>query len=101
MRMALLAADERLAAAEGHWDSALSHFEQRLALADSLGLPVQRWKALREGAELYAGRAAPGDHDCALEMLREARAGFEGIGAAGWVARVDQQLDALGLEQSA
>ncbi len=93
-------AEANLAMAGGHWPEALAAFE---ATVDSLGRTNLRWyraRTLIDWAEAHLGRGEPGDRERAEELLREAQAEFEAMGAHGYVERVRGRLEELGAGSS-
>ncbi len=89
-------ADAHLALAEGHWPEALAAFE---VTVDMLGQGNWRWhraRTLVDWAEAHLARGEPGDRERGLELLREAEAEFEAMGADGYVERVRGRLEELG-----
>jgi hypothetical protein len=91
----LLWAEANLAMAEGHWSEALAAFE---ATVDTLGQTNLRWRRARtlvDWAEAHLARGEPGDRERGLELLREAEAEFEAMGAHGYVDRVKGRLEEL------
>jgi tetratricopeptide (TPR) repeat protein len=88
-------AEANLAMAEGQWPEALAAFE---ATVDTLGRRNQRWRRARtliDWAEAHLARAEPGDRERAGELLREAAAEFEAMGAPLYVQRVKARLEEL------
>jgi tetratricopeptide (TPR) repeat protein len=89
-------AEANLAMAEGHWPEALAAFE---ATVDTLGRTNLRWRRARtliDWAEAHLARGESGDRERAEELLREAEAEFEAMGAHGYVERVKGRLRELG-----
>ena len=89
-------AEANLAMAEGHWPEALAAFE---ATVDALGQMKLRWyraRILIDWAEAHLARGESGDRERAGELLREAEAEFEAMGAHGYVERVKGRLEELG-----
>ncbi len=89
-------AEANVALAEGQWTDALAAFE---ATVDTLGQTNLRWRRARTlvdwgGAHLARGES--GDRERGLELLREAQAEFEAMGAHGYVERVRGRLEELG-----
>jgi tetratricopeptide (TPR) repeat protein len=88
-------AEANLAMAEGHWPEALAAFE---ATVDTLGRSNLRWRRARtliDWAEAHLARGESGDRERAEELLREAEAEFEAMGAHGYVERVRARLQEL------
>jgi hypothetical protein len=84
----------------GRWPEALAAFE---AGVDALGRRKLRWhraRTLIDWAEAHLARGEPRDHERALELLREAEAEFEAMGAHGYVERVKGRLEELGAGSS-
>jgi tetratricopeptide (TPR) repeat protein len=89
-------AEANLAMAEGHWAEALAAFE---ATADTLGRRNRRWRRARtlvDWADAHLARGEPGDRERGLDLLCEAEAEFEAMGAHGYVERVRGRLEELG-----
>jgi tetratricopeptide (TPR) repeat protein len=88
-------AEANLAMAEGHWPEALAAFE---ATVDTLGRSNLRWRRARtliDWAGAHLARGESGDRQRAEELLREAEAEFEAMGAQGYVERVRARLQEL------
>jgi class 3 adenylate cyclase/tetratricopeptide (TPR) repeat protein len=88
-------AEAKLAMAAGRWAEALAAFE---ATADMLGRRNERWRRARtlvDWAGAHLARAETGDRERAEDLLREAEAEFEAMGAHGYVARVQARLGEL------
>ena len=88
-------AEANLAMAEGHWAEALAAFE---ATVDAEGRTNQRWyraRTLIDWAGAHLARGESGDRERAEELLREAKAEFEAMGAHGYVERVKGRLEEL------
>ena len=86
--------------AEGHWPEALAAFE---ATVDTLGRTNLRWRRARtliDWAGAHLARGESGDRERAEELLREAEAEFETMGAHGYVERVKGRLEELGAGSS-
>ena len=84
-----------LAMVEGQWPQALASFE---VTADTMGRRKWRWnraRTLLEWAEAHLARGEPGDCKRAGELLREAEAEFEAMGAPIYVERIRGQLREL------
>jgi hypothetical protein len=93
-------AEANLAMAEGHWAEALAGFE---ATVDTLGRTNLHWRRARtliDWAEAHLARGESGDRERARELLREAEAEFEAMGAHGYVERVKGRLEELGAGSS-
>jgi tetratricopeptide (TPR) repeat protein len=89
-------AEANLALAEGRWAEALGAFE---ATVDTLGRTNLRWyraRTLIDWAGAHLARGESGDRERAEELLREAEAEFEAMGAHGYVERVRGRLEELG-----
>jgi predicted ATPase len=96
----LLWAEPYLALAEGRYPEALAAFE---AGVDALGRRNLRWyraRTLIDWAEAHLARGKPGDRQRAGELLREAEAEFEAMGAPLYVQRVKARLKELGAGSS-
>jgi hypothetical protein len=88
--------EARLALAEGQWPEALAGFE---ATVDAMGPMKLHWYRVRilvDWAEAHLARGESGDRERAIELLREAEAEFEAMGAHGYVERVRGRLEELG-----
>jgi tetratricopeptide (TPR) repeat protein len=85
-----------LARLEGRWEEAWTHFESHIKQMTSMGLRHGSALALRELAEAHLARGEPEDGARARELLGEARAEFQAMGAAGYVEKIDAQLKELG-----
>jgi tetratricopeptide (TPR) repeat protein len=88
--------EAHLAVSEARWPEALAAFETAV---DALGQRKLRWRRARtlvDWAETYLNRGKSGDRECAEELLREAEAEFEAMGAHGYVERVRGRLEELG-----
>jgi len=93
-------AEANLALAEGRWAEALAAFE---ATVDTLGRTNLRWyraRTLIDWAGAHLARGESGDRERAEELLREAEAEFEAMGAHGYVERVKGRLEELGAGSS-
>jgi predicted ATPase len=93
-------AEAHLALDDGYWPEALAAFE---AGVDALGCGKWRWyraRTLIDWAEAHLARGESGDHERAQELLREAEAEFEAMGAHGYVKRVKGRLEELGAGSS-
>ncbi len=85
-----------LALLEGRWPEALAAFK---ATHDSLGHMKARWhqaRVLIDWAEAHLARGESGDRERAEELLHEAKAEFEAMGAHGYLQRVRSRLEELG-----
>jgi tetratricopeptide (TPR) repeat protein len=92
----LFVTEAHLALAEGRWPEALAAFE---ATADSFSRRQQRWDRARiliDWAEAHLARGESRDRERAGELLREAEAEFEAMGAPLYVRRVRARLEGLG-----
>jgi tetratricopeptide (TPR) repeat protein len=87
--------EANLAMAEGHWPEVLVAFETVAGALDNRNLRWQRARTLIDWAEAHLARGEPGDRECAGELLREAEAEFEAMGAPMYVERVKQRLQEL------
>jgi hypothetical protein len=90
-----LFAETRLAVAERNWPEAWSAFESFMTMAEKSGLRWHRAQALREWGEAHLARGEPGDEEQARELLLEAQAEFEDMGAPYYVAQVKEILSGL------
>ena len=89
-------AEASVALAEGQWPEALTAFK---ATYDSLGHVKARWyqaRILIDWAEAHLARGEPGDRTRAGQLLQEAQAEFEAMGAQGYIERVKARLAQLG-----
>jgi predicted ATPase len=84
-----------LAAAEQHWDDAFRAFEQVVADLEGAGIRPYQALALRRWADAHLSRGEPGDVDRARELLEQALAIYQDMGAEGWVERVEARLGEL------
>jgi tetratricopeptide (TPR) repeat protein len=94
--MYLLWAQVDLLVVEKNWDEAWLTYDELLKWTVGKGL---RWHATRilfEQAEAHFDRNEPGDVVTAFEMLEEAMAEFEDMGADGFVKIVKDRLANLG-----
>jgi tetratricopeptide (TPR) repeat protein len=89
-------AKAELALAEGHWSAALSAFETTVETLGQQNLRWYRARTLIEWANAHLARGASGDRERVEELLREAQAEFEAMGAHGYVDRVTARLETLG-----
>ena len=86
-------AEANLAMVAGHWPEALAYLE---TVADLLGDRHLRWERARtliDWAYVHLVRGEPGDRQRAGELLREAEAEFEAMGAPIYAERVKVRLD--------
>jgi hypothetical protein len=93
-------AEAHLAMAEGHWPQALVAFETTV---DALGRTNLRWhraRTLIDWAGAHLARGEPGDRERAEELLREAEAEFEAMGAHGYSAMAQKRLGDLDMAVS-
>jgi tetratricopeptide (TPR) repeat protein/predicted Ser/Thr protein kinase len=84
-----------LTVAEGRWPEALAAFE---ATVDAMGCRNLRWlraRTLIDWAEAHLARGESGDRERAGELLREAEAEFEAMGAPLYVEQVKERLEKL------
>jgi tetratricopeptide (TPR) repeat protein len=93
-------AEAHLAMAEGHWPEALAAFETAIDLLGRAKLRWYRARTLIDWAEAYLARGESGDHGRAGELLREAEAEFESMGAPIYVERIKGRLEELGAGSS-
>jgi hypothetical protein len=93
-------AEAHLALAEGHWPEVLSAFEAVAGAQDDRNLRWQRARTLIDWAEAHLARAESGDRGRAGELLREAEAEFEAMGALIYAERVKERLQELGARSS-
>jgi tetratricopeptide (TPR) repeat protein len=91
-------AEAHLALAEGHWPQALAAFEAAVELLSRTNWRWYRARILIDWAEAHLARGEPGDPERALELLREAEAEFEAMGAFPYVERIRRRLEELGAE---
>jgi class 3 adenylate cyclase/tetratricopeptide (TPR) repeat protein len=92
VRATLLLAEASVAAAESDRAGAIDRFREALALLDADRSPLIRAEAR---LDLARALARFGEWDAARDVLGEARATFDGLGASGLVAEVDRELAAL------
>jgi hypothetical protein len=93
-------AEANLAMAEGHWAEALAAFETTV---DTLGSRKLRWSRARtliDWAEAHLARGESGDRERAGELLREAEAEFDVMGAPIYAEQVKGRLEKLGAGSS-
>ncbi|UCC65227.1 MAG: tetratricopeptide repeat protein, partial [Anaerolineae bacterium] len=93
-------AEANLAMAEGRWPEALAAFESAV---DGLGSRKLRWhraRTLVDWAEAYLVRGESGDRERAGELLREAEAELEAMGAPIYAEQVKARLEKLGAGSS-
>jgi tetratricopeptide (TPR) repeat protein len=89
-------AEGDVALAEARWPEALAALETAV---DTLGRRKQRWHRARmliDWAEAHLARGESGDQERALELLREAEAEFEAMGAPLYAKRARGRLESLG-----
>ncbi len=87
--------EAHLALREEQWPEALAAFQ---ATYDALDSMKARWYQARvriDWAEAHLARGEPGDRERAVELLREAEASFEAMGAHGYLERVRGRLEEL------
>jgi tetratricopeptide (TPR) repeat protein len=89
-------AGAHLAAAEGRWSEALAAFETAVDLLSRAKMRWYRARYLVDWAEAHLARGESGDHQRAQELLREAEAEFEAMGAPFYVDRIRRRLEDLG-----
>jgi len=85
-----------LARLESRWEAAWSEFASHLEQMASMGLRLGRARALRELAAAHLARGEPEDGPRARELLAEARAEFQAMGALAYVDKIDAQLKEIG-----
>ncbi|MGH2621815.1 MAG: serine/threonine-protein kinase PknK [Anaerolineales bacterium] len=88
-------AKAQLAQLEGRWDEAWGHFDNHIEQLATMGLRHGRALALREQAEAHLARGEPEDGGRARELLEQARAEFESMGALAYVDKISAQLKEL------
>jgi predicted ATPase len=93
-------AEANLAMVEGHWPEALASFEAAVETLDRANLRWDRAHTLIDWAEAHLARGESGDRQRAGELLREAEAEFEAMGAPLYVQRVKGRLGKLGAGSS-
>jgi hypothetical protein len=93
-------AEANLAMAEGRWPEALAAFETAVDTLVRTNLRWYRARTLVDWAEAHLARGESGDHERAGELLREAEAEFEAMGAPLYVDRVKGHLEKLGAGSS-
>jgi hypothetical protein len=93
-------AGAHLAMIEGQWPEALAAFEATVATFDRRNDRWYRVRTLIDWAGAHLARGESGDRERALELLREAEAEFEAMGAHGYVERVRGRLEELGAGSS-
>jgi tetratricopeptide (TPR) repeat protein len=94
-------AEAHVTLAEGCYPEALAAFE---ATVETLDQANQRWyraRVLIDWAEAHLARAEPGDRERAGDILREAEAEFQAMGAPLYVQRIKAHLQALAAGSSA
>jgi 3-methyladenine DNA glycosylase/8-oxoguanine DNA glycosylase len=77
----LLSAEAHLAAAESNWSAAWSAFADTADDRARMGMRWYRARTLQEWAEAHLSRGEPGDRERAGDLLSEAKAEFEAMGA--------------------
>jgi serine/threonine protein kinase len=90
-----LIAERRLAVVERDWSKAWMAFEVFIESAEKFRFRWFRAQALREWAEAHLVRAEPGDKERARELLLEAQAEFDDMGAPIYAAQVKEILRSL------
>ena len=85
----------QLLAANQQWDDAWAEYDKTVQLPVLMEYPWFKADTLRQWAEAHLARGEAGDKTRAKELLAEALGIFEGIGATGYVERVDVQLKEL------
>jgi tetratricopeptide (TPR) repeat protein len=91
----LLPLQALIARAEGRWTEALAALEAAAATQAHLG---ERWawaRRLLDRAEVHVARGEAGDRQRARELLGDALAAFEEMGAPGYASVAKDRLEAL------
>ena len=88
----LLSAEAHLAAAESNWSAAWSAFADTADGWARMGMRWYRARTLQEWAEAHLSRGEPGDRGRAGELLNEAKAEFEAMGAPIYAEQARAQL---------
>jgi tetratricopeptide (TPR) repeat protein len=83
-------------AAGGHWEEAFRTYEEAAEGFAEKGLRPDHARTLSDWAEAHLARGEAGDTDRARQLLREALAVYHGMGADGYVDRVNARLAELG-----
>jgi tetratricopeptide (TPR) repeat protein len=94
----LLWAEAHLAQAEGRWAEALGAFESAVDVLTRKGQRWYRARTLQEWAEAHLSRGKPGDRRRARELLREAEAEFEAMGAPIYTSQIRARLHQVDVE---
>ncbi len=84
-----------LAAVEGNWSDALKAFDATVDGFARMGMRWYRAHTLREWADAHLSRGEAGDRERARELLREATAEFESMGAPICASQVQDRLEQL------
>ena len=85
-------AEHYVLAAEGRWEEAWRSFEAAIEEHGKMEQPLARARILVGWAEMQIVRGGIDDLNRANELLVEARAEFEAMGASGYVDRVDARI---------
>jgi eukaryotic-like serine/threonine-protein kinase len=91
----LSGAEASLAAAEGHWDEAWAAFQAAVDEMSRVGMRWYRARILHDWAEALLGRGEPGDRGRARELLLEAAAEFDALGAPVYARQMEARLEEL------
>jgi predicted ATPase len=91
-------AEAELGVAEGRWPEALAAYETAVNVLSRRKHRWYRARTLVDWAEAHLARGESGDQERALELLREAEAEFEAMGAPAYAERVKRRLDDLGAD---
>jgi len=94
-RLAIDAARAQLLASEARWEESFEAFKGVAAEFEKVGTRPGRAGALRNWAEAHLARRESADSTRAIELLGEALAEYEDMGATGWVERVQARLAEL------
>jgi tetratricopeptide (TPR) repeat protein len=89
-------AEAHLQAAEGHWPEACASFAYVVDLLTRAGARWFRAQALRDLAETHSARGQPGDTVQARELLHEAMAEFDAMGAPFYARQVERRMGEVG-----
>jgi tetratricopeptide (TPR) repeat protein len=99
--MYLAMTEAQLALAEGRWEEALAAYKTAADVQAQGGMRWYEARTLRDWAEALLVRGGPGARARALELLADALAEFEGMGAAVYAEAVRQRMQELGVRGSA
>jgi tetratricopeptide (TPR) repeat protein len=88
-------AEAHLSVSEGRWPEAMAAFEAAVDTMDRANLRWSRARTLIDWAEAHLARGEPGDRERAQELLREAEAEFEAMGAPIYAGQVKGRLEEL------